>query len=311
MSALSFDEHGDLPLPVPLPVARVLVRFNMLLRMVGAAVALAMLPMGLVGPLEVSLFLAFYVITMLGVTVGFHRLFAHRAFEAKPGLRWALGIAGTMAGQGPATFWVGTHRRHHQRTEQAGDPHSPHPLGEAEGWGQRLKAFWQGHMGWIWQLKIQGWGPYVPDLLAEPMMLQLHRHADAITWAGLLLPGAIAGAVHQSWTGAFVGFLWGGCLRLVAVEQVVYLVNSWGHHGRRRPFLTHDRSANVPLLGLLALGDGWHNNHHAFPSAARAGLLPGQVDLGHLAIRAWVALGWASKAVEVSEAQLKAKLAAP
>jgi stearoyl-CoA desaturase (delta-9 desaturase) len=304
------DDWGDLPLPLPFAWVRVLIPLQFTLRHLGALGALAMAWLGLVGPLEWAMLGVGYLVTMLGITAGYHRHFAHRAFEAHPALRLALGLAGSMAGQGPVTFWVGTHRHHHQVSDQVGDPHSPRVLaGPATPWA-RAQAYWHGHMGWFLGARIRGWGPYVPDLLQDPLVLWLHRHGDAFAHLGLLLPGAVGAWVHGSWQGALAGVLVGGCLRMVLVEHVVYLVNGWGHLGRSRPFPTRDHSANVPLLGLLALGDGWHNNHHAFPASARHGLLPGQVDLAHLAIRTWVALGWAWRPIELPEALIQAKLRA-
>jgi stearoyl-CoA desaturase (delta-9 desaturase) len=143
--------------------------------------------------------------------------------------------------------------------------------------------------------------------LKEEPLVKLHHRSEALVAVGLVLPAVIDGLVRMNGWGLLAGLLWGGYLRMFAVEQVVCLVNSWCHWRGTRPFVTRDHSANVPLVGVLALGEGWHNNHHAFPASARQGLDPGQLDLTYMAIKLWVALGWARHPVVPDHLAIEAK----
>lgn len=279
------------------------VRFGQAFKVAGFAGMLAWLATGRATWLDAGLFAAMYATTMAGITVGFHRLFAHRSFKARPALAAALAIAGTMAGQGSAPLWVSFHRRHHRFSDLAGDPHSPH-------WPHAgLPGFWHAQEGWILGFyPPPDWERFVPDLLDDPMHLALHRTMLAWVWVGVLGPTLIGAAAH-GWAGAVGAFCFGGWGRMFVVERVVSLVNSWGHLFGRRPFATCDRSANNAWLAALTLGDGWHNNHHAFPASARHGLLPWQGDPGHALIRLAAALGLAHDVIVPDAEQVARKRA--
>ncbi|MNS50707.1 Fatty acid desaturase [compost metagenome] len=263
-------------------------------------VGMATLVTGRVSALDGALFAGFYVATMLGVTAGLHRLFSHRSFEAHPALRAVLAVLGTMAGQGTVLIWVATHRKHHQHSDRALDPHSPH--GET---GTPVGRFWHAHIGWILSFYPRDWERYVPDLLRDPLLVWLHRRSMLVVLSGILLPGVLGGVLTQSWQGALSGALWGGWVRLFLVEQSTLLVNSAGHLWGRRPFESRDHSTNAWWLAVLTLGDGWHNGHHAFPASARHGLNRFEPDPTFWAIRLWRAIRLADKVVVPSPEQIE------
>ena len=244
------------------------------------------------GWVELGLLLGMYALTALGVTVGFHRLLTHRSFETNPVVRFVLAALGSMAVQGPVLKWVAIHRRHHQHSDTADDPHSPHGAGRGL-WGV-VRGFWRAHIGWAFKPDPDGLDRYVKDLRHSASL----RLADALFpfWIvlGLVLPAALGGVLTGSWAGVLLGFVWGGLVRIFLVHHVTWSVNSVCHVWGRRPYPEQDQCRNNFLLGVLALGEGWHNNHHAFPSSARHGLRWWQIDLSYYVIRllALVGLAW-------------------
>jgi len=207
----------------------------------------------------------------LGISVGFHRHFAHRAFRAAPWLRAVMVVAGQMAGQGPVLYWAALHRRHHAFSDLPGDPHSPSP----RAWPAplavgRWRAFWHGHFHWATHHAVPLPSRYVPDLLADPLVRRLNAHYYACAVAGLALP-TLAGALWGGLDGALTGLYFGGVLRLVVSTQAIWSVNSVCHAFGGRPHDTGDFSANNAWLTPLAFGENWHNNHHHAPTHARFG----------------------------------------
>jgi stearoyl-CoA desaturase (Delta-9 desaturase) len=258
---------------------------------VGAAGALAW-RYGLFGWADVGLLLGMYLLVMLGTTVGFHRLFTHRSFEAAKPVQFVLGVLGSMAFEGPLLEWVGRHRLHHQHSDRDGDPHSPHAPRRSGFWG-RFRAFWHAHIGWALAPESPDLARYAPDLRKSRML----RAVSALfpLWAalGLLIPAGIGYALG-GWWGALTGFLWGGLVRVFLGHHITWCVNSVCHLWGARPYQSGDESRNNPVVGVLALGEGWHNNHHAFPTSARHGLRWWQIDLSYYLIRlmSWVGLAW-------------------
>jgi stearoyl-CoA desaturase (Delta-9 desaturase) len=244
--------------------------------------------------LNLSLFLGGYLLTSLGITVGYHRLFTHKSFKANPVVTIVLGILGSMSIEGPILQWVATHRRHHQHTDRPDDPHSPHLHGTSL-WSM-LKGFIHAHFGWFFS---KGLGQalmdkYVPDLQADRMVRTLSSLFGVWAILGLVIPTVVGLAVTQSLWGAFMAFLWGGLLRVFLVHHVTWSVNSVCHIWGQQPFNTRDESRNNAIFGVLAMGEGWHNNHHAFPTSARHGLEWWQFDLSYLVIRLLALVGLAS-----------------
>lgn len=228
----------------------------------------------------------------LGVTSGFHRLFTHNSFKASKGLTYFLGIAGSMTVQGPLLLWVAAHRKHHQHSDHTGDPHSPH-LGGKGVWGA-LKGLWHSHTGWMLKYDMDDWVFYVPDLIRNKQTYWIHKTYLWWVTLGLLLPTLIGGCLSQSFQGALSGFLWGGMFRICVGHHITWSVNSICHYFGSQPFNTKDESRNNFIIALLSFGEGWHNNHHAFPTSARHGLFWWQIDVAYWFILFMSYLGLAS-----------------
>ena len=241
---------------------------------------------------EVGILISMYTAIMIGVTVGFHRYFAHRAFQAHRVLRIILAILGSMAAQGPILFWVASHRRHHTYSDQPGDPHSPHLYGK--GIGNLFRGLWHAHIGWMFSDKIANSLYYAPDLLRDPTLFRINQRYFVWVSLGLVIPAVLGGILMGTWTGIFQGFLWGGLVRIFLVNQACWAVGSIGHTFGSRPFNTHDYSANNFWVALIAFGEGLQNNHHAFPSSAKHGLRWWEPDLSAwiLRILEMVGLAW-------------------
>ncbi len=227
---------------------------------------------------------AMYIITALGITVGYHRLFTHRSFETSRPIKVMFAIMGSMAIEGPMLRWVANHRRHHQHSDHEEDPHSPHHHGEGI-WGL-ISGFYHAHIGWIFDTEPADLSRYVGDLVRDRVLRAVS--GTWFVWAllGLLLPALIGGLISMSWKGALLGFLWGGLVRVFFVHHVTWSVNSVCHLWGSRPFASHDLSRNNAIFGILAFGEGWHNNHHAFPTSARHGLRWWQIDFSYWVI--WI-----------------------
>ena len=213
----------------------------------------------------------------LGVCLGYHRLLAHRSFQTYPIVRHILALLGTLAGQGPPLTWVGVHRQHHQYTDILGDPHSP-----------RDGAWWS-HVLWLFpRPREPQWthmiGRYGKDLLQDPFMRLLDK--TYLVWH-LVVGLALLSAGWVGW-GIFTGLsflVYGMFLRLVWVMHITWAVNSASHIWGYRNYDTPDASRNLWWVGLLAYGEGWHHNHHAFSHCARHGHRWREVDVTYMLLR--------------------------
>jgi stearoyl-CoA desaturase (delta-9 desaturase) len=242
---------------------------------------------------ELGLLLGMYVLTGLGITVGFHRLFTHRSFETGGVVQFILAALGSMAVQGPLLKWVAVHRCHHQYSDQDDDPHSPHSRGR--GLFGLLRGLWHAHLGWLFRPDPPHLFRYVKDLLQSGPL----RVASALfpLWVlvGLLIPTILGFLLAGGWMGALLGFVWGGLARIFLVHHVTWSVNSICHLWGGQPYDVNDHSRNNFVIGVLSLGEGWHNNHHAFPTSARHGLRWWQIDVSYYVIRALALVGLAWK----------------
>lgn len=216
---------------------------------------------------DVVLFVVMFVITALGVEAGLHRYFTHRSFEASEPVKVFLGVAGSMAAQGPIIFWVANHRVHHAFADTDRDPHSPKPRGPGL-WG-RLKGLWHGHVGWLFTVQKTNWSKHTRDWLADHRVMRINSAYFWLVLIGILAPGVIGFAVTQSAHGFVGGVLWGGFARIFAVDHSVWAVNSLGHTIGHRPFDVRDASGNIGVLAPPTMGGSWHNNHHARPGLAQ------------------------------------------
>ena len=241
--------------------------------------------------LDVGLATAMYVISILGVTVGYHRYFTHRAFSAKQPLRNGLAIAGSLALQGDVVTWVADHRRHHAFSDKEGDPHSPWldgtgPIGLAKG-------FLHAHTGWLFGKNRTNVDRFAPDLVADAAIARIGRLFPLWTVVSLVAPALVGGLVTWSWWGAVTALFWAGLVRVGLALHVTWSINSICHMIGERPFAARDHSANFWPLAILSMGESWHNLHHADPTCARHGVQRGQIDISARVIWLFEKLGWA------------------
>jgi stearoyl-CoA desaturase (Delta-9 desaturase) len=245
--------------------------------------------------IDVGLFAVLYLATSLGNSVGFHRLFTHKSFETTRWLRGTFAVLGSLAMQGPVTQWVTDHRKHHALSDQDGDPHSPH-AGHGEGPLAAVKGFAHAHVGWLFTLKgmERGW-QYGRDLYEDRLIRWIDRLYllwVVVTFGLPFLVGYLVGGM--SWVLGVEALVWGGLVRVFAYQHATFSVNSICHMFGSRSYRSRDESRNNWLVALLTMGEGWHNNHHAFPSSARHGLDRLQLDVSWWTIRALerVGLAW-------------------
>ncbi len=217
-----------------------------------------------------------YAITGHGVTVGFHRHFTHRAFKAKPWLRVALAVAGSMAVQGSVIGWVADHRKHHRFSDRDGDPHSPWRYGKS------LRALTKGvfwaHLGWLFDAEHTSQQRFAPELVGDRTIARVSAKFHYLVVASMLIPPLVGGLWGWSFTAALTAFFWGSLVRVALLHHVTFAINSVCHVTGRHPFKTRDNSGNVWWLAIPSMGESWHNAHHADPISARHGVQRGQLD---------------------------------
>ncbi len=242
---------------------------------------------------DLATFVVFYVLTGLGITVGFHRLFSHKSFKCKPWVRAYWAIIGSMAMQGPITQWVTDHRKHHALSDREGDPHSPHVHGH--GFIQRIHGFAHSHFLWMFTTKGMERGrKYGRDMYDDPMIRMVDRLYMVWVLLTLGIPfliGYLAGGFSVA-KGAEC-LVWGALVRIFAYDHATWSVNSICHTIGKRPYHTRDQSRNNWFVAALVFGEGWHNNHHAFPGSAVHGLEKRQIDISAMTINAMKRLGLA------------------
>jgi stearoyl-CoA desaturase (delta-9 desaturase) len=286
------EQPEDLDLPAGLPLGHRIANLVVILVPIAGLIAAMAYAWGWgLGWTELALLFSMYILTGFGVTIGYHRLFTHKSFETGPVMTTVLGILGSMSVEGSILRWVSFHRCHHQHSDRDLDPHSPHTHGG--GFVNILRGFWNAHAGWMFKTSDKGLSKYVPDLQRSRLVRVLSALFPVWALLGLLIPTVIGGLISMSWTGAFLGFLWGGLVRVLVVHHITWSVNSICHLWGTRPFKSHDESRNNPIVGVLALGEGWHNNHHAFPTSARHGLRWWEIDTSWIIIWAMARLGLA------------------
>jgi stearoyl-CoA desaturase (delta-9 desaturase) len=241
---------------------------------------------------DAALMLVFYFISGLGITVGYHRYFTHASFKANRALRIGLAVAGSLAIEGPVIRWVADHRRHHAFSDREGDPHSPWRFGETL--PGLAKGFWFAHIGWLFDIEHTNRDKYTPDLMNDRDIRLVDKLFPVWVLTSLLLPAAIGGLITMSWTGALSAFFWASLVRIFVLHHVTWSINSVCHMIGERPFAARDKSANVWPLAILSFGESWHNMHHADPTAARHGVLRGQLDESARVIWLFEKFGWAT-----------------
>ena len=256
--------------------------------LIGVILAIRLLWQFAVSWTDLTLLLVMYSLVALGVTVGFHRMLTHRSFTPHPVVKFILLVLGSMAFEGPALSWAATHIKHHAVSDREGDPHSP------------VDGFFHAHMGWLFTKQMQDPNGDCRHLVKDPIIVFVSR--TFLLWAGLslVIPFAIGG---------WHGLIWGGLVRMFLTHHVTWSVNSVCHTFGKRPYETNDASRNEWIVGLLAFGEGWHNNHHAFPRSAIHGLRWWQFDLSGLLIVTLEKLGLARDVYRIPPDQLERRAA--
>ena len=243
---------------------------------------------------DLLLLVVMYTVVAFGVTVGYHRMLTHRSFVPHPAVKVILLVLGSMALEGDALQWTATHTKHHALADREGDPHSP------------LEGFVHAHLGWIFAETDADPRRYCKHLLQDRLVLFVSRTHLLWVVLALAIPFTLGGLL-AGWVGALTGLLWGGLVRQFLTHHVTWSVNSVCHMFGKRAFATNDRSRNEWVVGLLAFGEGWHNNHHAFPRSAFHGLHWWQVDVSGYLIWTLERFGLAHEVYRVTPALLTAR----
>jgi len=242
---------------------------------------------------QIGLFLALFVATGLSITLGYHRLFAHRSFRAAWPVRLVTLVFGAAAFENSALCWASDHRRHHKFTDQEDDPYDI------------SKGFWHAHIGWIlFKLEPETDFSNVKDLQQDALVRWQHRYYVPIALlAGYVFP-AVLGGLWSGWTGALGGFLFGGVARMVTVQQFTFFINSLCHTLGSQPYSTRNTARDSAIMAFFTFGEGYHNFHHAFQHDYRNGVKPWQFDPTKWAIWLLAKLGMASDLRRVSEERI-------
>jgi stearoyl-CoA desaturase (delta-9 desaturase) len=263
----------------------------------------------LLGWSDIVVFAVMYVITGLGVTVGFHRLFTHRSFKTGKAVRATLAALGSMAIEGPVISWVADHRKHHAFSDKPGDPHSPH-VDHGHGIKGALRGLFHAHVGWLFLHTQRGLKTrYAPDLLKDPVVKKINDTFVFWVLAGLAAPFLLGWLIGGTVAEGLTGLLWGGAVRMLVVHHATYSINSLCHFFGRRRFETDDESRNLFWLSFFTFGEAYHNNHHAFPTSARHGLGRWSFDPSAWVIWGLEKTGLAWDVVRISPERQAAKLA--
>jgi stearoyl-CoA desaturase (delta-9 desaturase) len=278
------DQYDDTP--SSLLTQRIVMTITVVVPFLGLLTGIALAwQFGMINAWYLGMMLGGWVLTGLGITIGYHRMLTHRSFETVPLIHGFWTLMGALAIEGSPLVWVAVHRKHHQHSDLADDPHSPH--NHDEGFVNWWRGFYHAHMGWLFS---KAWSErtlqqYVPDLMPQRFTVLLDKYYLWVIVATLAIPTVVAGLVTMSWTGAMLGLIWGGLARMFLTHHVTWSINSICHLFGSRDFQSGDDSRNNLIFGILGHGEGWHNNHHAFPTSARHGLKWWQFDLSWIIIR--------------------------
>ena len=275
---------------------------------IGLIAAIVLLWNRVVGPLELALMISLYVVTCLGVTLGYHRMFTHRAFESSLVFRAIVAILGSMAVEGSVITWVADHRKHHTFTDQEGDPHSPHLAGPGF-WGA-IKGLWHAHVGWLFEtVGSADRERFASDLLKDRVLRVIDKLFFVWVVLSFTIPFVLGWIVGGGFGAALTALLWGGLVRVFLLHHVTWSINSVCHFFGRKRFDVEDESRNVFWLAPVSMGEAWHHNHHAFPTSAFHGLSRWErvADPTGLLIAALEKLGIVWNVVRVSPERQRAK----
>jgi stearoyl-CoA desaturase (delta-9 desaturase) len=277
----------------------------------GFLCAIVLLWGGAVTGRDLAIFAVMYVLTGFGVTVGYHRLLTHRSFTAPPAVRATFAILGSMSLQGAVIHWVADHRKHHTFADEEGDPHSPHTHG-GHGWRAVLGGWWHAHTGWLFDRAERASARrYARDLREDPVIRFVDRWFFAWVLLGLAIPFAAGWILGGTLTAGLTALALGGLARIFLQHHATWSVNSICHMYGSRPFALADESRNNWAVALVSMGEGWHHNHHAFPTSARHGLQRLQFDPSYWLIRLLEKLGLATDVKRPRPQDIERKLPQP
>ncbi len=256
---------------------------------------------------DILIFFATLIPFGFGITIGFHRLFTHRAFKTSAPMRLLWAVLGSMALEGPVIEWVAYHRRHHRFSDVEGDPHSPH-VGHGDGFAGAIRGLFYAHVGWVlFSDESAEEEKYAPDLIADPVVRFVDRTFILWVTVGLAVPFGLGVALTGTVFGGLMGLLWGGAVRIFALHHITFCINSLCHFFGTRNFATADESRNLAWLAPFTFGEAWHNNHHAFPTSARHGLGRAELDPSAALIGLMERVGLAWDVVRIGPERLAAK----
>ena len=312
MTAVAEERGTGSGRPVTEPMARGMrttIGIFVAVPLLAVALAIPVAWGGWLGWTDLALAAVFYVIAAAGITVGFHRHFTHGSFKSPTWVSVILAIAGSTAVQGSLDQWVADHRRHHARSDEEGDPHSPWRYGTSHRAVAKGLVF--AHVGWLFDGQQTSIERYAPDIRANSALQRVSRLFPWIVVSTIIVPAILGGLLTWSWEGALTALFWAGLVRIALVHHVTWSINSICHVFGQRPFRTRDNSTNNRWLALPSLGESWHNLHHAEPTAARHGVLRGQVDVSAGIIKTMERLHLAHDVRWPSPARLAAKLQDP
>jgi stearoyl-CoA desaturase (delta-9 desaturase) len=288
------------------PLARFLIALFVVVPLLAVVAAVPLAWGWGLGWHDIAIGAVFYVVSGMGISMGYHRHFTHSSFKANKPLRAAMAIAGSLAIEGPVLTWVADHRRHHKYSDREGDPHSPWRF------GTDVRALTKGllyaHIGWLFDPNRTSQQKFCPDLLADRTIRRISRLFPLWAAISLLGPALIGGLWSLSWLGAFTAFFWASLVRVCLLHHVTWSINSVCHTFGNEDFDVRDKSRNVAWLAILSFGESWHNLHHADPTCARHGALKGQIDISARVIRWAEQLGWAWDVRWPDEQRLTGKL---
>jgi stearoyl-CoA desaturase (Delta-9 desaturase) len=237
----------------------------------GLLAAIVLLWNTAIGPLQLAVMVGLYVITALGITLGYHRMFTHRAMETSKPVRAIVAVMGSMAIQGGVITWVADHRKHHAFTDQDGDPHSPH--GHGTGFANAAKGLYHAHIGWLFEtVGTSERERFAPDLCKDRTLVLIDKLFFLWVVLSFAIPFGLGWLIGGGFVAALTTLLWAGLVRVFVLHHVTWSINSVCHFFGRRRFDVEDESRNVFWLAPFSMGEAWHHNHHAFPTSAFHGL---------------------------------------
>ena len=266
---------------------------NVLFPLAGFSLMISFVLSGQYSSFDIVLFVFFFLATGIGITVGWHRLFAHRAFKAKPWLRMTLAVLGTFAWQRPLFVWIVRHRLHHAHPDKKGDFHSPYVRYDGTKIKGKFNQFLHAHYQWLhlYDPIVDPHSSLIKDLYSDRGLRWIDENYNGLALVSIILPGVLGGVFYGNLDGFIRGVVWGGLGRIFVSLQVIWLISSVAHFVGKKTYYAGDESTNTHILGWLVLGEGYHNNHHAFPSSPCFGFDKAQFDLGWLFIKCMWKLG--------------------